>query len=109
MRQSPPCWWSRSRAALASRRSRRRRRQRQQDRSPDRPAADVAARKAWLRTESFWGRRDAGAADLHREALVRWYGPERGKRVKYAEAFEVCEYGRRGDEALIRRLFPFFD
>ena len=37
------------------------------------------------------------------------YGEERGKAVKHAEAFELCEYGSRpsGDE--LRRLFPFFD
>jgi hypothetical protein len=29
--------------------------------------------------------------------------------VKDAEAFEVCEYGRRPSEADLRRLFPFFD
>jgi hypothetical protein len=29
--------------------------------------------------------------------------------VKDAEAFEVCEYGRRPTEADLRRLFPFFD
>jgi hypothetical protein len=25
-----------------------------------------------------------------------------------AEAFEICEYGTRPDEAMLRRLFPFF-
>ena len=29
--------------------------------------------------------------------------------MKDAEAFEVCEYGRRPSEADLRRLFPFFD
>jgi hypothetical protein len=32
---------------------------------------------------------------------------ERGAAAKYAEAFEVCEYGRQPDKAEIRRLFPF--
>ena len=26
---------------------------------------------------------------------------------KYAEAFEICEYGRRPDAAEVKRLFPF--
>ena len=43
-----------------------------------------------------------------RETLVKWYGPEKGKAVRYAEAFEICEYGTRPDDALIRKLFPFF-
>ena len=33
----------------------------------------------------------------------------RGRKVRYAQAFEVCEYGRRPSEADLRRLFPFFD
>jgi len=27
--------------------------------------------------------------------------------VRHAEAFEICEYGTRPDEAMIRKLFPF--
>ena len=73
------------------------------------PAADPAARKAWFRKEHYWAKRDADAANQYREALVRWYGPERGKAVKHAEAFEVCEYGRRPTEAEVKKLFPFFD
>ena len=48
-------------------------------------------------------------ADQYREALVQWYGPERGKKVKHAEAFEVCEYGRRVTEEQIKKLFPFYE
>ena len=52
-------------------------------------------------------RRFASTADKYRDKLVELYGPEEGKKVRYAEAFEICEYGRRptGDE--LRRLFPF--
>jgi hypothetical protein len=42
-----------------------------------------------------------------RAALVKWYGTERGQAVRVAEAFEVCEYGTRPDDAMLRRLFPF--
>ena len=37
-----------------------------------------------------------------------WYGPEKGKKVKHAEAFEICEYGRRVTRAQIKKLFPFY-
>jgi len=49
----------------------------------------------------------ATAKALHLQ-LANWYGLEGAKKVKYAEAFEVCEYGRirRGEE--LRKLFPFF-
>ena len=41
-----------------------------------------------------------------REALRRWYGPK-ADAVRNAEAFEMCEYGRRPSEDDLRRLFPF--
>lgn len=71
------------------------------------PASDVAARKAWLR--KTWEGRQGKEADRFRETLVKWYGPEAGKAVKYAEAFEVCEYGRKPSDAELRTLFPFGD
>jgi LmbE family N-acetylglucosaminyl deacetylase len=46
-------------------------------------------------------------ADSCRELLQRDYGAERGGRVKYAEAFEACEYGAPLDDEARRRLFPF--
>ena len=72
------------------------------------PASDPAARKKWLR-DHFWGKRDVGVADQYRDALVTWYGPEKGKAVKHAEAFEVCEYGRRPTPDDLRKLFPFYE
>lgn len=41
-----------------------------------------------------------------RKAMVKWYGIEKAAKSKYAEAFEVCEYGAQPNEAEIRRLFP---
>ena len=42
-------------------------------------------------------------ADDVRAALRKWYGPK-GDGVKDAEAFEVCEYGRRPSEADLERI-----
>jgi LmbE family N-acetylglucosaminyl deacetylase len=70
---------------------------------------DAAARKAWFRKEHYWARRDADVANQSREALLKWYGPEKGKAVKYAESFEICEYGRRVTPEQIKKLFPFYD
>lgn len=71
------------------------------------PESDPVARKAWLKER--WSARQSAEAAKYRELLVRLYGEQRGKAVKYAETFELCEYGARpsGDE--LRRLFPFFD
>jgi LmbE family N-acetylglucosaminyl deacetylase len=63
---------------------------------------DAAARRRWLR-ETRAGQPTAAV----RATLVKWYGPEQGKAVRHAEAFEICEYGSRPDEAAIRKLFPF--
>jgi LmbE family N-acetylglucosaminyl deacetylase len=38
-------------------------------------------------------------------ALNKWYGNKAGL-VKYAEAFEICEYGSYPDDNDIRRIFP---
>ncbi|MEW6358070.1 MAG: PIG-L family deacetylase [Planctomycetota bacterium] len=68
---------------------------------------DPAERMAWLRKN--WERRQGGIADQHRAALIEWYGQEKGAAVKFAEAFELCEYGARPDKKELKRLFPFFD
>jgi N-acetylglucosamine malate deacetylase 1 len=70
------------------------------------PASDEAGRKAWLRKR--WEGRQSREADRFRDALIKWYGPEKGRAVKYAEAFEICEYGRQPKDDEIRKLFPFF-
>jgi LmbE family N-acetylglucosaminyl deacetylase len=41
-----------------------------------------------------------------RVSLEKWYGKDKAAQVKYAEAFEVCEYGAQPDDAEIKRLFP---
>lgn len=53
--------------------------------------------------------RYAAIANRFRDQLIQWYGPEAGKQVKHAEAFEICEYGRRPDKAELAKLFPFFE
>jgi len=53
-------------------------------------------------------RRARNQARRFRDALVAWYGEEKGQAVEYAEAFEICEYGRRPNEQELERLFPFF-
>ena len=41
-----------------------------------------------------------------KSALEKWYDTDRASKVKYAEVFEICEYGMQPKEADIRRLFP---
>ena len=41
-----------------------------------------------------------------KQSLIKWYGTEKAESVKYAEAFEICEYGHRPSDEEIRKLFP---
>jgi LmbE family N-acetylglucosaminyl deacetylase len=52
-------------------------------------------------------RRYASQADNYRDTLVKFYGPERGRAVHYAQAFEICEYGRRPTLDELKQMFPF--
>ena len=70
------------------------------------PASQPELRRAWLHER--WVRRQSGEAKKYRSALIKWYGEEKGHQVTYAEAFEICEYGRQPTQAEIRTLFPFF-
>lgn len=49
----------------------------------------------------------AKTAARFRKELIEKYGEERGKKVRYAEAFQVSEYGRPLTEELKKELFPF--
>jgi len=66
-----------------------------------------AERLAWTRTRAE--KRYGAVARRFRKQLEEALGSEKGRAVKYAEAFEVCEYGSKPSAAELRRLFPFFD
>ncbi|MBM3999177.1 MAG: PIG-L family deacetylase [Planctomycetes bacterium] len=70
------------------------------------PETEPAARRAWLKER--WSDRQGREAERYRDLLVQAYGEEKGKAVKYAEAFELCEYGSRPTVEELRRLFPLF-
>ena len=51
--------------------------------------------------------RNAKTAARFRKELIERYGEERGKKIRYAEAFEVCEYGEKLTDELKAKFFPF--
>ncbi len=53
--------------------------------------------------------RHQATADRFRAKLVAEFGPEIGNAVKYAEAFELCEYGSQASPEQLKQLFPFFE
>jgi LmbE family N-acetylglucosaminyl deacetylase len=70
--------------------------------------ADPAVRKrraAEVRTSL--ARRYAAQANNYRDALIKFYGEAKGKAVQYAQAFELCEYGRQPSAEEMKQLFPF--
>ncbi len=69
----------------------------------DKVPKDPKARIAWLKSQR--GNEPNAAV---RKALAKGYGEEAAKQIRYAEAFEICEYGARPSQADLRRLFPFF-
>jgi hypothetical protein len=68
--------------------------------------ARVAARKKQVR--AAFDSRFASTAKRFALQLESWYGADEAKKIKYAEAFEVCEYGRMPGKEELRKLFPFF-
>lgn len=73
-------------------------------------STDPAKQKErWAVVRKRFVDRQKGVADKYRASLEEWYGKERGSKVQYAEAFEICEYGRRPDKAELKVLFPFFN
>ena len=58
-------------------------------------------RIAWLKSK-----RALAPNPIVQKALEEWYGTEKAAQVKFAEAFEICEYGSRPSREDILRLFP---
>jgi N-acetylglucosamine malate deacetylase 1 len=53
-------------------------------------------------------KRNAAVADQYRERLVALYGEARGRQVKYAEAFQLNQYGRQAPVDELKAMFPTF-
>jgi N-acetylglucosamine malate deacetylase 1 len=66
---------------------------------------DPTERRNYVRARV--ARKPAAEADRFRHALVAKYGEAHGREVRYAEAYEVSEYGAPLTEELSRSLFPF--
>lgn len=53
-------------------------------------------------------KRNEAVANQYRERLVALYGAARGKQVKYAEAFQLNQYGRQATVDELKAMFPTF-
>lgn len=70
---------------------------------PNVPAGD-AERRAYLL--ELVKKRGMAVADQYRQRLIELYGKERGQAVKYAEAFQLGQYGRQASLDELKKLFP---
>jgi len=67
---------------------------------------DPEARKAHIL--ELVKKSNMAVADQYRDKLIELYGKEKGKAVKYAEAFELCQYGTQLTTEQLKALFPGF-
>src|SRR2546427_647244 len=51
-------------------------------------------------------KRNEDVANQYRDRLIALYGREAGQKVKYAEAFQLTQYGRQVSVDELKRLFP---
>lgn len=51
--------------------------------------------------------REAVPAAKYRDRVVARYGEEKARNIRFAEAFQLCEYGRQLTPELEKELFPF--
>lgn len=68
--------------------------------------ADEAGRQAFL-IEGV-KQRSADVANQYRGLLVKLYGEQKGRAVRYAEAFELNQYGSAATVEELKKLFPTF-
>lgn len=73
-------------------------------RSQDQVPKGKEERKAWL--EKRIKSRSGNISDVQMQSLIKWYGPEIAKTVKFTEAFEIAEYGMQPTDEQIRAFFP---
>ena len=63
--------------------------------------ADPAARRIWL-SQRFTN----PLSPCIRAVLTRRYGHVRASTIRHAEAFQICEYGRRPHDGELEEIFP---
>ena len=75
------------------------------DLTPSEPAKQQERHRA---VRAGFEQRYQNQANRFRSKLAEFYGQDKAGAVKYAEAFEICEYGRRPGSEELKKLFPFF-
>jgi len=68
---------------------------------------DEAGRKAFLL--DIVKQRNANEANQYRDLLIKLYGEQKGRAIKYAETFELNQYGAGATVDQLKGMFPTFE
>ena len=71
------------------------------------PGNEEELAKGRERVKQSFDRRFERWTNQFRDLLGEIYGEEQAKNIKYAEAFELCEYGRRPSLDELKKMFPY--
>jgi hypothetical protein len=73
------------------------------------PSDPAKQQERHKQVRSGFERRNASQAERFKNKLGDFYGPDQAGSIHFAEAFEICEYGRHPNQDELKKLFPFFD
>ncbi len=72
------------------------------------PSEPAKQKERHQQVRDGFARRNQSIADRFRLQLGDWYGKDQSGKIRYAEAFELCEYGSQPNKQELKRLLPFF-
>jgi LmbE family N-acetylglucosaminyl deacetylase len=70
------------------------------------PTEPAARKQRQEQVRRRLARRDQAVAQKYRDKLRELYGKDKAENIRCAEAFEICEYGRRPTHDELKKLFP---
>jgi LmbE family N-acetylglucosaminyl deacetylase len=71
------------------------------------PKTAAARRNRVAEVRNNHANRSRALAERFRKQAAEWYAPDQAEKIKFAEAFEICEYGRKPTKDELKKLFPF--
>jgi N-acetylglucosamine malate deacetylase 1 len=73
------------------------------------PSDPAKQKERHQQVRNYFAKRYQNQAERFRTTLSEFYGTDKAAQVRYAAAYEICEYGDHPDKAALKKLFPFFD
>jgi LmbE family N-acetylglucosaminyl deacetylase len=73
------------------------------------PSDPARQKERHQQVRSSFEKRYQNQAERFRSKLAEFYGTDKAAKIRYAAAYEICEYGEHPDISKLKRLFPFFE